>query len=442
MQRVRTFAMSLLIGRGASAATVQTILVRFLLLGINILTGIASARLLGPIGKGEQTTIAMWSQLIPMCVTLGLPASLMFGARQNPQREGSLFAAALMLSASVGLIAGAIGAALLPYWLGRLDGRVILYSQIFMVFVPYGMVSMIMLSVIEAHGKFAVENALILASALWTIIAITLLGLTGTANSVTVAIAYASAGLPSGIVGLFYATRLARPRIHHIIGAGRTLLDFGLRQYGSDLFAALSGGVDQLLIAGFLAPKAFGIYVVILSLCRVLNLVQQSIVVVLFPKIIGLPPHSIVETVERAARVSIAISIVPTVMIGLGGGELIRLIYGQDFVAGAAVIWFLLCDTLLGGLTRILAQALMAMGRPGAITLLNAVQFAISIPLCLALLPRYEIAGVAAGMLAATALRFVLTLLLYPLVLGIPRPRLIISGSDVTFIYSRLKALT
>ncbi|MGO8917303.1 MAG: lipopolysaccharide biosynthesis protein [Stellaceae bacterium] len=435
-------ATSLLVGRGAGAAAAQTMLVRVFILGINILSGILSARLLGSAGKGEQAAIAMWPQLIPMCLTLGLPTALVYSARRAPQREGSFFAAALILGVSVGLVAGVLGCLTMPYWLGHLGGHVVLWSQVFMLLVPYGMISPVAQSIMEAHGKFAVENGFVLASALSTVCLLVAIGAADVANPVTVAMAYTTGGLPAGIVGIAYAARLSPPGVRDLVGSVRTLLHYGVRQYGSDLFTALSGNIDQFLVAGFLAPRMVGVYVVLASLCRVLNLVQQSIVVVLFPKVVGQPLHSISENVERAARVNIAISLLPTLAIGLGGANLIKIVYGQDFVAGSTVIWLLLADTLLGGISRLLAQAIMAVGRPGVVTLLNAAQFSICIPLAVILLPRYQLAGVAAAMLAATTLRLMLTLASYSLVLGLPRPRLILSSSDLTFIYARVRALS
>jgi enterobacterial common antigen flippase len=438
--RLRATAAALLMGRGAGRAAAQTMLVRIVILGMNVLTGIISARLLGAAGRGEQTAIAMWPQLVPMCLTFGLPTALIYGAKRAPQREGSLVAAALMLGASGGLVAAALGYLAVPYWLGHLDSRVVLWSQVFMLVVPYGMISPLAQSIMEAHGKFAIENALIFAAALSTMCLLVGLGVAGAANPVTVAMAYTVGGVPAGIAGIGYATRLSRPAVRDLVPAARTLLHYGLRQYGSDLLAALSGNVDQFLVAGFLAPTMVGTYVVLASLCRVLNLIQQSIGVVLFPKIVGRPLHAMSEDVQRAVRVNVAISLLPTLIIGFGGARLIQLVYGHDFIATGLVIWLLLGDSLFGGISRLLAQTMMAAGRPGLVTLLNAVQFVICIPLSLLLLPRYQMAGVAGAMFAGTTLRLILMIVSYSVILDLPRPQLVLSYSDLRFIYARLRA--
>jgi enterobacterial common antigen flippase len=439
-QRLRGAVAILLAGRGTGAAAAQTMLVRVLIIGMNVLTGVLSARLLGSAGKGEQTAIAMWPQLLPWCLTLGLPTSLVYSVRRAPQKKGSLFAAALLLSGSVGLMAGVIGCLAVPYWLGRFDGRVVLWSQVLMLVLPYGMVSPLAQSIMEAHGKFAVENALVFASALLTVCWLVGLGIFGVANPGTVATAYIAGGMPAGIAGIGYAARLARPAIRDFVAAGRTLLHYGLRQYGSDLLAALSGNIDQFLVVSFLPARMVGVYVVSVSLCRMLSLIQQSITVVLFPKIVGQPLHEMSENVQRAARVNVAISLLPALVIGVGGVKLIQWVYGHDFVASAIVIWLILGDTLLGGMSRLLAQTMMAIGRPGLVTLVNSAQFAISIPLSLVLLPRFQMTGVAAAMLVGTSFRLVVMMASYSLILGLQRPRLLLSYADLRFIYARLRA--
>jgi len=439
-RRLQAVATLLLLGRGASGAAAQTMLVRMLILGMNILSGILSARLLGSVGKGEQAAIAMWPQLIPLCVTLGLPTSLVYGARRTPQHQGSLFAAALIVGGAIGLFAGVLGCLALPYWLGHLDYRVVLWGQVFMLVVPYGTISPLAQSIMEAHGRFATENALVFASALSTVCALIGIGALGLANPVTVAMAYTVAGVPAGIVGIVYAARLARPALRDVVVAARTLLHYGVRQYGSDVLAAFSANIDQFLVAGFLAPRMVGIYVVSASLCRMLNLIQQSIVTVLFPRIVGQPLPAISENVQRAVRVNLAISLLPVLVIGFGGARLIQFVYGQDFVASGIVIWLLLGDTVLGGVARLLGQTIMAVGRPGVVTLLSSAQFVLSIPMALILLPRYQMAGVAAAMLTGTTVRLIVMIASYSVVLGLPRPQLIFSYADLKFLCSRLRA--
>jgi O-antigen/teichoic acid export membrane protein len=437
-RRIRSLVGMLLTARGTSAAAAQTMIARTLILGINILTGVFSARLLGPAGKGEQVAIIAWAQMIPFCVTLGVPASLLFHAKSNPRDESRLFSAALLLAAGSGIVAGALGAAALPFWLRHFDHRAVLCSQLLMLSVPYSVIFYVAQSVMDVRSKFALENLMAMLIVFLTVLALLALYVTGEVNSVTVALAYALPGPAIGVFGVFYAIRVARPQFRKLRQSAHTLLHFGLRYYVGDLFTVLVGFADQVLITGFLPAHMLGIYVVTASLCRMLSLVQQSITVVLFPRVVGQPLHSIVEDVQRAARVNVAISILPAALIGLGAEPLIKLVYGPGFAPGTAIVWMLLAESLLGGVARILSQAITSVGRPGMVTILNSVQFAVSVVLALALLPRFQIVGVAAAMVTGTSLRFALTAAFYPLVLHARIPRIIPGRGDLMFIGRKL----
>jgi O-antigen/teichoic acid export membrane protein len=441
VRQILGFVRAMLAGRDAGAAAAQTMLVRIAVLAINILTGILSARLLGPLGKGEQAAIIVWPQMVPICVTLGLPTALLFNVKRNPESQSDLFSAVLVLAAVAGGVAGAIGAILLPHWLGHFEDGAILCSQLLMLSVPYSLIYLVTQGIIEARGKFALQNTLVLASAMFAVIVISVLGLTGKANSITIALAYILTGPPVGVISIIYVVRLTRPRFRNFSGSVATLLRFGVRQYLGDLFGVLTGVVDQFMIAGFLAPRMIGLYVVAASLCRALSLIQQSMVTVLLPKVVGQSVENICESVPRAARVNLAISLAPTLLIGLGGEKLMQLVYGPSFSPGATVIWLLVTDTLVGGAARILSQAVLATGRPGSTTALNAMQFAVSASMCLALISHYQIVGVAAAMLSGSLLRLLATMACYPLVLGARVPRLIPSVSDLAFVYGRVCSL-
>jgi O-antigen/teichoic acid export membrane protein len=439
MQLIRPLLASLMTGRNAGGAAAQILLVRVFVLTVNIITGIASARLLGPAGKGEQVAMIMWPPLLSAGLTLGIPASLIYNLRRKQEHEGELFAAALILSSLIGLVGIVLGCAFLPFWFTHLDRASIACAQILMLFVPVATVFAITQSVLEAKNNFALSNAMALLSGALTILLIAGLALTRTASPITVASAYVVAGLPGSLVGLFCATRIVRPSFRRIIDRASVLLHFGLRQYGTDLCVVLAANIDQIFVSGFLPGKLFGIYIVVVNLCRLPNLVSQSFVTVLFPKLVGRPLGDATELVQQVCRVNIAVSLAPGLLIAVGGSRLIEVIYGPDFSVHSEIIWLLLTDTLFGGVARILSQALVAAGRPGLVTILNTAQLFAFVPLCFILLQHYQLAGVAAAALAATSLRLVLTMSCYPLVLSTRLPRLVFSGADLSFVHSRLR---
>ncbi len=103
--------------RSGVVAIVQTLLANILILGISFGTGIITARVLGPDGRGEQAAIVMWPQFLAYALTLGLPSALLYNLKRHPDAAPRLFAAALLLGTFMGGIATVVGVLLVPHWL-------------------------------------------------------------------------------------------------------------------------------------------------------------------------------------------------------------------------------------------------------------------------------------------------------------------------------------
>src|SRR5579871_6639601 len=86
-----------LAGRTATTATAQTFLTQALILSVNLLTGIVSARSLGPSGRGELAAI-MLPGMLANAMTLGLPSAVTYTFKRHPEQRRALFTAAMIMS--------------------------------------------------------------------------------------------------------------------------------------------------------------------------------------------------------------------------------------------------------------------------------------------------------------------------------------------------------
>src|SRR5262245_21083386 len=95
---------------GGAAASLQTLVASVLILGLNLSTGMLTARLLGPVGRGELAAIIVWPQFMAFILTLGLPSSLLYNLKCHPERDRELFTAVVLLSCLTGSVAALTGA--------------------------------------------------------------------------------------------------------------------------------------------------------------------------------------------------------------------------------------------------------------------------------------------------------------------------------------------
>ena len=95
-------------------------------------------------------------------------------------------------------------------------------------------------------------------------------------------------------------------------------------------------------------------------------------------------------------------------------------------------------EVTLAGSVSVLAQAFMALGRPGIVTILQAVGLSFSIPLMLILIPRWGIKGAATALLVSTLARLVFVMAGFPIFLKTRLPNLLPQVADFDLLWQRL----
>ncbi|MBE9020213.1 polysaccharide biosynthesis C-terminal domain-containing protein, partial [Chroococcidiopsidales cyanobacterium LEGE 13417] len=113
---------------------------------------------------------------------------------------------------------------------------------------------------------------------------------------------------------------------------------------------------------------------------------------------------------------------------------LIQLLYGDKFVEAVGVFRVLSAEIAIGGAAWVLAQAFMAVGRPGSLTVVEAISVLVTVPLLLILIPIYGLEGAGWSLLISTIFRLVCLPAGYPLLLKVRPPSLIATRNDIDFL--------
>ena len=434
MKNVANSVRWILQGRGGTAATLQTLLARILILALNMGTGIITARFLGPQGRGEQAAIILWPQLLAFLMTLGLPAALRYNLKRYPEEKSELFSATLLLSIGLGILASLLGILFIPQWLGhQYSAEVVHVAQWFMITAPVGVFWANMVAALEATDDFSTANQGQYLTPLFTLVMLLVLLVTRSLTPITTSLAYILAGLPIFFWILIRLWKRFRPRWHNLGVQYKRLLSYGLRAYGIDLLGTLGSQVDQALVVGLLSPTSMGLYAVALSLSRMLDVFQSAIITVLFPKTAARPIEEVIALTGRAARIGMACSLLAAIGAMLVVPMLLHLLYGSKYVGALPVFRILAIEVVIGGTTWVLAQTFMALGRPGNITIMQGIGLGLTVPLMLVMIPAYGLIGASLALLCSTITRFIFMLASYPLILKVRPPSLLITREDLAF---------
>ena len=196
-------------------------------------------------------------------------------------------------------------------------------------------------------------------------------------------------------------------------------------------FGTLNLYVDSVLVIGLLSASAMGSYAVVLSLSRALLVFQSAVVMVLFPKAAGRSLEAILDTVGRSVRISTLVTGSAALVVVLVGPVLLRLLYGTAYLAAVPALRLLVLEVVLQGGVLILAQAFMAVGKPGIVSLLQGTGLALSVPSMLVFIPRFGVAGAALALLCSTATRFALIFVALRIVLKTKLPSILPGLADL-----------
>lgn len=425
-------------GRSGLASVVQSLVSKLLVVAINTTTGIITARALQPEGRGELAALILWPVFLANALTLGLPSALVYNLRREPQRASAFVSGALLLGAFVSVAAVGVGVGLMPYWLAQYTPETVQLAQLLMWHAPVCLLIIIGRAVFEACDNFRRSNAVLLLTMLLGLLGLLGVWWAGALTPFNAALTYTLNGVPIVIGVVVCLWREFKPRWAGAMAALRTLLHYGWRSYGIDLLNTFSLQIDQVLVVGLLSPGLVGTYVVALSLARVLLLLQQAVVMVLFPKAAGRPAHEVIALTGRAARLGIILTAAVGAGVAVGGPWVLRVLYGAEFVTATNLLRLLVLEALVASTSLILAQAFMALGRPGVVTMLQGAGLALSVPLLLILIPKFGLLGAGLALVAAAVVRLALTLLSFPWWLKEHVPRLAPERADWVFLRQRL----
>ena len=418
-------------------AMAETLISKFAIQGINAGTGIITARALMPAGRGQLAAMILWTSILASFTSFGVPTSLIYFFRRHHEDRDRIVATGLIMSLVTGMLATLLGVLFIPHWMGQYPPGTVRAAQWFMIVTPITAVTLAGKSILEAAGSFSSSNILQLSTPLFTAVPLVALLLIHHLNPYTAAASYIFAALPS----FFYLVYRLRPYVHHLradLHTGKLLLSYGVRSYGIDLLGALAFQVDQVLVVKMLSPKEMGSYVVVLSLSRMLNTVYGSVTMVLFPKASGQSTEAVVTLTERCARVATIVSAAAAVFVYVFGPFFLNLLYGREYGSALSSLRILLVEVTLAGTASVLAQAFMALGRPGIVTTLQAVGLSFSIPLMIVLIPRWGIKGAATALLVSTLARLVFVMAGFPIFLKTRMPNLLPHAEDFELLWNRL----
>ena len=417
--------------RPAVMRVIETIANSVLVVLVNICTGVITARLLGPEGRGELASILLGLQVASLLAIVGLPTSSIYHIKKSPEHRSNIVGSVFLLAILFGSIAAIISWVAIPYWLKDYPPAIVTAAQFTVLLTPLLSLFQVATPVLRARDGFGIFNAVRLLPPILTLLSLILLALNNLRSPVVISLTYSLAHSSILIWPLLWIWRDCRPRLS---GNGKTirqLIRFSARSLAVDVANTVTMYIDRILLVYLIAPSAVGLYVVAVNMAQPLKEIGWSIALVLFPKASGYERDQAIDVSGLATRAGLLVMLATGVPLIIIAPMFLEVLFGEEFLPAAPVFRLLVIATILGSTADIMAQAFLATGKPGIVSILRSLELAMLIASLGFFVPQFGLMGAAWAILAAASVRFLSIWASYPLLLGKAPPRLYLSPSDI-----------
>jgi O-antigen/teichoic acid export membrane protein len=372
---------------------------------LGALTGVLTARALGPHDRGLLAAALLWPQLLILLGGLGIAEAVTVHLARAPwpDRDGlpgdgraAVLGAALAITAAQAGALLALGLALVPLVGGRLLPDAAALTVPALALIPVYLVTLALMAALAGLRRFAVFHALRLLIGGGYALALVALALGGGLTPLTAMLAYIGAHLLAGLV----AACTVRPGFPAAgwRGAARPLLSYGLRSHVGTLGAAVCERADQVAVAALLPPARLGAYLAAVSLSAPVGLVGAAAAVTALPVVAG-ARHGETQaaTIRRYVYRSAVSALLLALPLAIGAPWLVEWWFGPAFREAVAPARILAFAAGVWGVGRVLGAVLRAVEAPGAAArcdLLAAMGVVGGLPV---LVPHLGISGAAAA---------------------------------------------
>lgn len=383
------------------------------ILGLGAVTGILSARLLGPAGRGELAALTLWPMTLIFLFQMGTNSAMVFHVGKRQFSLTSVWTVGTLLGA---LQTGAVivaGVIVLPLALHAYSAPIRHLALLFLAATPVIVFGGQPASIFQGQVKLAAYNALrSVAPAAYAVGLIGLFLLRRRMLSDVVFCQLAGFVLATA-VGYVWLCRQEAFRWAWNTTAFKNVLSFGWKTQLSSVATFVNQRLDQLLLSLFIPPRDLGLYVVAVTVTSGMGVLPTAAGAVTFATGASTNPRDAARIISRSLQAS---------LVWLGTGALalfavvpwaIPWVFGRPFAGSVQACRILLPGTVVLGLNQVLYDGARALNQPALPSYSEGSSLVITAGCLYLLVPRLGFLGAAIASTLAYTASFVITLILF-----------------------------
>jgi O-antigen/teichoic acid export membrane protein len=332
------------------------------ILVVNLFSGIAIARALGPAGRGEIAAILLLTQLCVWFFSGGATEAVAYRLARRAEDGPRLLGTWLAIGVPLGLLAIVVGELALPVLFSAQTSEAILLGRLYLAIVLVMLLQVVQYGMLLGSHDFFFYNvvrllqpALISAAylACWVLGVLSVKGAL-VINAAAIGIAFLAAA-----IRLLQRQGIARPDRTLL----RETLSFGLKAHMGTIAGLVNARLDLMIVPAFLGAASVGLYSVATNVTSIIVTLTTTIATIVMPVAARREkqsPRTVIRTLQVVMLIGVAIAIP---LAGIADFAL-GIVYGADFESAATALRILLPGVVLDAAAMVLWSGLLAANRP------------------------------------------------------------------------------
>jgi O-antigen/teichoic acid export membrane protein len=373
--------------------------------GMNVLSGVITARLLGPEGKGELSAVLLWPALLAVVGYLGISESITYFTAADQGRAPTILSTSLTFAVVQAAILVLVGYFVIPFALHDFGDSAAEVGRLFVWWIPLNVATLYAASTLSATLQFGAYSVVRLSVVVVSLVGLIVLALVRAVSVESIAILYLGANVVALATALGFCWRAGWLREWRIDrNVLRDLLGFGVKAQTSNALSQVNQRFDQVAISLVLAPAHLGLYAVAVTLTATSSIVSATVSLVAMPAVAGAAGRDRqVELLGRFVRGTLLATLVSATLLIVLVPVVIGSFFGDSFVPATDVARILLVASVFLATNLTLSSGLKALGEPLASAIAEFVGVGITLVALALLVPLLGIIGAGIASLLAYA---------------------------------------
>ena len=369
---------------------------RLITVGFALVTGIVTARALGPENRGVFALVSMFPASLVTLAKLGQGISAVYFIRRENEDVRAVASNLVLIALLTAIVLVATTLLLSPLLLKSILRGVPLWALLTTLpLIPTLLLESHLYGVLQATDRFRVYNTRLLAEAIITM------------TGMTLALVVFHLGLP-GALGVAIGVRLCMTlwvvwtihretplSFHFDWPLFQRMIRYGLKSHMQTIASHFHFKADIYLVAYFLAPAEVAFYSIAARLAEHLLWFPQALGMALFPRLAGSDVEAAHRLTAAAVRQTLVASAVPALILAALAPYLVTTWYGADYAPAVAPLRWVCVGIVMMSLYVLLTRNFTSRNRQGVNIFAAYLALGGNLALNVVMIPRFGIEGAA-----------------------------------------------